>query len=939
MQNWIWWGEDNLTTELIARREETGEVLIDGTEATITGGSDEKPIGVIMETSQEKVSTFGGLKIGVDVTYKVEETINAQSCGIALFEDERQTWVKEITPPAAVSEWETVHFEKILDDIPPASLYLFAFIQNGTGVLKVKDIRIVMNPTRGQEGEWYGPDRIKSCEFKASTTDGADIEVGGCCSTELKLVVIGKPKMVEGDNLIYYRRDEEKQVLKAQVLIQKPQQTNRNTYTVDANDNLLKTEVDMTEWLGTVQFPISLKDFVQSICDKCGLEWEPQEIPNADYQIQEFSADGVMARDLLVWAGQACGRFIRIRPSGRLEFAWYTDKTETVGIRPYAQKEDLFTYYPFYLDGLKYEDYEVSSIDKVQIRQTESDVGVIYPPDAEGTNTYVIQGNFLLSPLDDESLRPIAQSVYETLKDVQYRPCSVSMPETDAIDAGDIVTVEDINQNQFVTYITSHKLASGKADLTSVGNPQRDSVAAVNSKKYSSTRGKVLDIQASVDGFTITASETDDVKTSRLSLSTRGIELSSADISFKGLVSFTNLSTDGETVISGGNITTGTLDATKVNVTNLNASNIVTGTIKSKDGKNYINLDTGDARFEGVVYARDGTFTGTVNANAGTFNSVTIGNSTITGSSLGGTLNWPDGNISSVGGSFTGNHNGGSLTSTGGSFVGTHSGGSLSSTGGTFVGTNSGSLTGTHRNGIVSSCNLNGTSLSGDSGNTGSFLVGAGTATVGASNSARLQVGNHTIVASGSGNSVNGGLNVNGSLSCTGTKPRTMTTANFGKRQLDAYETPHPTFSDYGTAKLDDDGICYIWIDPIFAETVNPAYTPTVFLTPYGGGQIWVADIKHDVITVNGEPGLLFAWESRYEQWNCDQGRLREYKFEDRICGEKDFDGDAAVNLEHAAPNMELLADEYLNLYAATSTDYGAEGARYYESYERRIEP
>lgn len=55
-------------------------------------------------------------------------------------------------------------------------------------------------------------------------------------------------------------------------------------------------------------------------------------------------------------------------------------------------------------------------------------------------------------------------------------------------------------------------------------------------------------------------------------------------IDLTGKVSFSDLSTSGKTTINGGNITTGTLDASKVNVTNLNASNIKSGKLSA----NYI---------------------------------------------------------------------------------------------------------------------------------------------------------------------------------------------------------------------------------------------------------------------------------------------------------------------------------------------------------------
>lgn len=48
------------------------------------------------------------------------------------------------------------------------------------------------------------------------------------------------------------------------------------------------------------------------------------------------------------------------------------------------------------------------------------------------------------------------------------------------------------------------------------------------------------------------------------------------------------------TIIDGGHITTGTIDAAVVNVTNLDADNIVVGTISDASGVNYWNLDNGE---------------------------------------------------------------------------------------------------------------------------------------------------------------------------------------------------------------------------------------------------------------------------------------------------------------------------------------------------------
>jgi len=61
-------------------------------------------------------------------------------------------------------------------------------------------------------------------------------------------------------------------------------------------------------------------------------------------------------------------------------------------------------------------------------------------------------------------------------------------------------------------------------------------------------------------------------------LTDRAISQVAETINLTGYVTFNSLSTAGSTAINGGNITTGTLDASKITVTNLNINNVLYGT-------------------------------------------------------------------------------------------------------------------------------------------------------------------------------------------------------------------------------------------------------------------------------------------------------------------------------------------------------------------------
>ena len=74
---------------------------------------------------------------------------------------------------------------------------------------------------------------------------------------------------------------------------------------------------------------------------------------------------------------------------------------------------------------------------------------------------------------------------------------------------------------------------------------------------------------------------------------------------------------------------------------------------------------------------------------------------------------------------------------------------------------------------------------------------------------------------------------ISGDLSVSGSKARCVRTRDYGERKLYAYETPTPYFGDIGEAVIAEDGLCYVSIDPVFAQCVSLAGYQ-VFLQSYG---------------------------------------------------------------------------------------------------------
>lgn len=200
--------------------------------------------------------------------------------------------------------------------------------------------------------------------------------------------------------------------------------------------------------------------------------------------------------------------------------------------------------------------------------------------------------------------------------------------------------------------------------------------------------------------------------------------------------------------------------------------------------------------------------------------------------------------------------------------------------------------------------------------------------------------GTATITASSGSCSAGGSWTFLSNLTVRGSKNRAVDTKNYGTRCLSAYETPDATFADFGTGILDEFGVCHIYIDPIFEQTVQPNSIPTVFLTKYGEGDIWVASLSHDEIVVKGTPNLSFAWETRYQQGNLGTGRLNEIHMVDTDYSEKDdvdYVSTFIAEDEHTRVDYAEEAYDYLIDFQNNSIDYADEAYEYYTDFERSL--
>ena len=319
-----------------------------------------------------------------------------------------------------------------------------------------------------------------------------DIAFGAVCSTMLEatLWATGQvPGLQAGARVTLCDKDTGTVV--GQFILEKPQRTG-NVCKLTAYDPISCLDRDFTKFVAGLQgWPYSLLDFVKMVLEESGLELANDQIPNGELSIGKFTASQLTGRQLVAWAAEAAGCFCRANPQGKVEFAWYAQSSLQVNCQG-----EIF----YYTGSLSCADYAVSPITAVQIRAEQTDVGTVYPPDATGENIYIIQGNPYLTATGSEALLPVAQTLYERLRQVSYTPCQLTVPSALDICPGQIFTVVSAGK-ALTAYAMERKRTRGKDTIYCTGSANRGATRARNQTDYKALGGKVLRLQTDVDGI------------------------------------------------------------------------------------------------------------------------------------------------------------------------------------------------------------------------------------------------------------------------------------------------------------------------------------------------------------------------------------------------------------------------------------------------------
>lgn len=266
-------------------------------------------------------------------------------------------------------------------------------------------------------------------------------------------------------------------------------------------------------------------------------------------------------------------------------------------------------------------DTNFEQITKLQIRQSEDDIGYIAGDDT-GVS-YIIQGNFLTYSSGTDELKTIANNVLSKISKVIFNPVNITLQGNPCVETGDTIRIIDTNNKVYMSYVLQRTLTGIQMLMDSIISEGDQSLAEVNGIHHDiiKLQGKTNELSRLVEGTSATlndyakglkseiAQKTDSLKLSvakSFAVTDETIKKVQADLELKidkddngQIISMINASADvinltGNRLTLGSDNCTITKDGTITAKNALLSGSFHCGDYTSKQGQFFYASNTGD---------------------------------------------------------------------------------------------------------------------------------------------------------------------------------------------------------------------------------------------------------------------------------------------------------------------------------------------------------
>lgn len=254
----------------------------------------------------------------------------------------------------------------------------------------------------------------------------------------------------------------------------------------------------------------TLKEFRESFFKHFNLAQEEATLPNDGMAVEKTIEPEQLSGSTVITAiCEINGCFGHINRDGKFRYVFLKPINHAIFPSP-----TLFpspSLYPVKENGtritsskiippVKYEDFETDLITGLVIRQEENDIGATA---GGGENKYIIEDNFLVYGKNAEQLSEIANTVFNQINEIFYRPYEAKSVGNPCIEVGDILRI--VTQNKLISSYALQRTFSGVQNL-------RDEFSADGEKQYAekvnSLSSSIVQLKGKTNKLTMTVDET-----------------------------------------------------------------------------------------------------------------------------------------------------------------------------------------------------------------------------------------------------------------------------------------------------------------------------------------------------------------------------------------------------------------------------------------------
>lgn len=373
-----------------------------------------------------------------------------------------------------------------------------------------------------------------------------------------------------------------------------------NITKISATDYLVKLN---KEFLDTNTYPKTLKSYLESVLTYCGLELENTTFFNDTFSVtskpfQDYENCKEIVRQIAELA--LCYVVInKVTNKVELKNAFYVAPTT----EPYTHAEmssythaDLNEFTHLTLGGsyiteesivkdyywnLKFKDHMFGTLGlntlTLKISQVDGENNSV-----NNAPNVAIDGSIEVAIVDNQFINTEAKrlSVIDDMFDVidgyKFQPYTLEYRGFPYLEIGDYITITKMNDDSIAVPIFETKITwdGGLKGTLNASAISKSETKYRYQGRVSNAEIKVNKVSAQID-----LKVSKDSIISSINLSPEAIVISSSKINLSGYVTFTNLSTSGQTTINGGNLINNSITTDKLNVTTLSAISANVGTL------------------------------------------------------------------------------------------------------------------------------------------------------------------------------------------------------------------------------------------------------------------------------------------------------------------------------------------------------------------------